>query len=279
MPDVDESPPGLNYASVQQYWEQVPPSTLGPYMMHGFGFPCRAGLYRFRMETKIMDSLVEGMDRDGAVLDLGCGVGHWSEYFAHKFESVIAVESSTNFFDALQLRCSPYKNVGVVLGNVMEYQPQEKHSLVFLGGMLMYLNESDAMTLLRKIIPFLNPNGMILCRESNIREGSISLQGDYQAVYRSIATYQRIFNECGLSVVRQEVNSPYVLMQMGCELIKGWKRIVPARIQCLPLVGGMVYWGLRLGESLIPRLLKAFGVNFPKLTNHFFLLQPTTTQS
>ena len=212
MLEIEESTPGLNYASVQQYWEQVPSSALGPYMMHGFGFPGGAGLYRFRMETKIMDTLVEGMNRDGAVLDLGCGVGLWSEYFARQFDSVIAVESSTNFFGVLQKRCSPYKNIRVTLGNVMEYQPRENHSLVFLGGMLMYLNEADAITLLRKTVPFLKTNGMILCRETNVREGSVSLQGDYQAVYRSVDTNERIFKLCGLSVVRREVNSPYVLM-------------------------------------------------------------------
>ena len=55
--------------------------------------------------------------------------------------------------------------------------------------------------------------------------------------------------------------------------IKKWKSIIPKPLQCLPLVGRFVYWGLRLGYPWITRVPMALGINFPKLTNHFFVFQ------
>lgn len=52
--------------------------------------------------------------------------------------------------------------------------------------------------------------------------------------------------------------------------------------QRAPLVGRLVYSGLRLGFPWIARLPETFVVRFPKLTNHFFLLRalmPTNTST
>ena len=69
------------------------------------------------------------------------------------------------------------------------------------------------------------------------------------------------------------MNVPYVLMQMGCEFVKKWKKLVPTRLQCIPIVGRLVYLGLRLGYPWIARVPTALGLAYPELTNHFFVLQ------
>jgi len=279
MLELEKSSTEIDYSSVNQYWNRIQPSVLGPYMMDGFGFPSGAGFFRFRAETKRVERMVKEVNQNGTLLDLGCGVGYWAEYFSRHFTEVIAVESSESFADALEQRCAPHPNIRVVLGDVMDYEPEHPCAQVFLGGMLMYLNEEDVIALLRRLIPFLETRGRILCRESTVGEGSMTRHGNYQAVYRSVATYERIFKQCGLTIMHQEINTPYVLMQMGCEWIKGWKRRVPARMQCLPLVGRLVYWGLRLGNPWITRLPGRLGLKFPKLTNHFFVLQPDAAKA
>ena len=87
-------------------------------------------------------------------------------------------------------------------------------------------------------------------------------------------TYIDIFEKCGLSTIQVEENLPYILMQMGCELIKKWKKTVPVPLQVIPLAGRMAYWGLRLCNPWITRVPAMFGRTFPELTNHFFLLRP-----
>ncbi len=263
----------LDYETVNRYWNAAAPSILGPYMMDGFGFPAGAGQFRFRAECKIVSRLIDGASRGGCVLDLGSGIGYWAEYFAQRNSRVVAVEASQPLFEALEKRCAPDSNVKVIQGDVMLFQPEDQYDVVFLGGLLMYLDEEDVVSLLTRIIPSLQPGGIVLCRETTVRQGTTTRQGDYQAVYRSVADYERIFAKCELSVRDVQMNVPYVLMQMGCECVKKWKALVPAALQCLPVVGRFVYWGLRLGDPWITRLPSALGLAYPKLTNHFFVLQ------
>lgn len=266
----------LDYAGVNHYWRTARPSILGPYMMDGFGFPAAAGRFRFHGESRIVSRLIRTLDRAGTALDLGCGIGYWAEYFARHFAKVVAVEASLPLYEATQQRCAPYANVTAVHGDVLAFEPEDHYELVFLGGMLMYLNESDVISLLRKLVPFLDSGGIILCRETTVRQGTVTRQGEYQAVYRSVSTYRGVFQRCGLSVAHVQTNVPYVLMQMGCELVKKWQAIVPRRLQFIPAVGRLTYGALRLGNRWIIRVPVAMGRAFPELTNHFFVLQAGT---
>lgn len=271
----------LDYTIVNSYWEKAESSILGPYVMDGFGFPASAGRFRFHGESRIVQKLVRQahVDRASNVLDLGSGVGHWAEYFAQKFNKIVAVETSTPLYKTLVRRCSAYDNITPILGDVLSFEPEDHFSLIFLGGLLMYLNEGDVIALLHKLKSFLNPGGFILCRESTVRNGTVTLEGDYQAVYRSVPTYHSLFKTCGLSVTQTCLNKPYVLMQMGCEAIQVWKENVPENFQCLPFIGRMVYWGLRLGNPWITHLPSTMGMAFPELTNHFFLVEPSRETS
>jgi SAM-dependent methyltransferase len=267
--------PLLDYATVSRYWSKAKPSIMGPYMMDGFGFPASAGSFRFDAECKIVERLIRstGITSDGAVLDLGSGVGFWAEYFAQRFGKVIAIEASVPLYEAMVERCSKYANATLLNDDVLGFEPEDRYSMIFLGGMLMYLNESDVIALLKRVTPFLEPGGIILCRESTVRSGTLTRQGDYQVVYRSVQTYSSLFGKCGFSVDHVELNSPYFLMQMGCEFIKKWKAIVPEPLQAIPLVGGLTYRVLRLGGAGLARLPDALGIDFPELTNHFFVLR------
>ena len=267
----------IDYATVSRYWEKARPSILGPYMMDGFGFPASAGGFRFQAESRIVRRLVRSVKRDGAVLDLGSGVGFWAEDFATRFSQVVAVEGSATLYQALAKRCAPYPNVRSVHGNVMSFEPDGRFDLIFLGGMLMYLNEEDVIALLRRLRPFLEPGGMILCRESTVRGETVARRGDYQVVYRSVPDYGRIFGQCGLIIRHVERNEAYVLMQIGCELVDGWKETVPKRFQALRGVGHLTYFLLRLGSPWITRVPKVMGIPFPKLENHFFVVELGTT--
>ncbi len=239
--------PLLDYATVSRYWSQAKPSILDPYMMVGFGFPASAGSYRFDAECEIVERLIRStsIPSDGTVLDLGSGVGFWAEYFAQRFGRVIALEASEPLYEAMVARCSHYSNATLLNDDVLSFEPEDRYSIIFLGGMLMYLNESDVIALLERVTPFLEPGGIVLCRESTVRSDTLTRQGDYQVVYRSVQTYSSLFSKCGLSVDHVELNTPYFLMQMGCEFVKKWKAVVPGPLQAIPVVGGLTYRLLR----------------------------------
>jgi SAM-dependent methyltransferase len=267
----------LDYSRVRDYWKQATPSILGPYMMDGFGFPASAGHFRFRREQDTVARAITSLPSRYSVLDLGSGVGFWTEYFAQRFAHVVSVEASPVLYSSLSDRCSRCPNVTTINGNVLSYQPQEKFGLVFLGGLLMYLNEHDAEVLLKTLAPNLEPGALILCRESTVRRGTKALQGEYQVVYRSVETYRRIFADAGFDVVSAEPNAAYICSQMGCELVNKWRSLVPEQYWCLPVVGRLAYWAFRIGypwnTRAIPRLLAMIGGEFPFLKNHFFVLR------
>ena len=267
----------LDYSAVNSYWGEAETSILGPYMMEGFGFPASAGRFRFQSETKIVKRIIRQSNPycTGNVLDLGSGVGYWAEYFGRHFKKVVAVEASANLYEAMAQRCSPYPGITPIHDNVLFFEPKDRFSLIFIGGLLMYLNESDLIALLRKMKSYLNPGGIILCRETTVRNGTVTREGDYQAIYRSVPTYHSLFSKCSLSVIETCLNKPYVLMQMGCESIRKWKSVVPGKLKNLPALGKIVYWGLRLSHPWVANVPPACGIHFPELTNHFFLVRPS----
>ena len=277
---VAERSSQLDYSVVREYWKHAKPSMLGPYVMEGFGFPASAGQFRFRGELDAVEKAVKDLRSSVSVLDLGSGVGVWTEYFAQRFAKVVSVEASPALYAALKDGCSQYPNVLTCGDDVLSFEPEGKFGLVFLGGLLMYLNDRDIRVLLSKLVPCLEPDAVILCRESTILRGHKTLQGDYQVVYRSVETYRRVFDAAGFDVVSVVANAAYICPQMACELVKKWKALVPERLWCLPVVGRLAYWGMRLGypwnTRLIPRLLARLGREFPSLTNHFFVLRPSS---
>ncbi|NOX99129.1 MAG: class I SAM-dependent methyltransferase [Verrucomicrobia bacterium] len=267
----------LDYAVVNRYWGEAETSILGPYMMDGFGFPASAGRFRFHSESKIVKRLIRrsSAHRTGNVLDLGSGVGYWAEYFGQNFKKVVAVEASANLYEAMARRCSPYPGITPIHENVLSFEPKDRFSIIFIGGLLMYLNESDLIALLRKMKSYLNPGGIILCRETTVQNGTVTREGDYQAIYRSVPTYHSLFSKCGLSATETCLNKPYVLMQMGCESIRKWKTVAPEKLKNIPFLGKIAYWGLRLTDPWITHIPSACGIRFPELTNHFFLVRPS----
>jgi len=269
----------LDYSKIRAYWKQATPSILGPCMMEGFGFPASAGRFRFGREQEEVAKAIQSLPLTCSVLDLGSGVGFWTEYFAHRFAHVVSVEASPVLYSSLTDRCSRYPNVTTCNADVLSFEPKKKFGLVFLGGLLMYLNEDDAKTLLKRLASCLESGAMILCRESTVQHGTKTLHGEYQVVYRSVETYREVVADAGFDVVSIEPNSAYIGTQMGCELVKKWKSYVPQKCWCLPVIGRLAYWTFRIGypwnTRVIPWLLARVGREFPVLTNHFFVLRAT----
>jgi trans-aconitate methyltransferase len=263
----------LDYSRVNRYWDAVRPSVMGPYMMDGLGFPEGAGWFRLQAEAEIVDRLIQDVNIDGTVLDLGSGVGLWAEFFSKRFNHVIAVEASAALYQDLDRRCSQYENVETRHMDVSNFQPEREYSLLFFGGMLMYLNTDDVIVLLRKLVPFLESGGTVLCRETTIREGTDTRTGRYQAIYRSENEYVRIFKAAGLEVAAVELNTPYTLLEVGSQAIQTWQRLVPKPFQMTPVLGHLTYWSLRLTEPLPLKILDTMDLPYPQLRNHFFSLR------
>lgn len=242
--------------------------------MDGFGFPSNAAEKRFHAECKVVEKLMneKKVNREH-LLDLGCGIGLWTKYFSKKFSKVTGIEGSPKLFHEASARCIAESNVNLVLNDVLLFKPEEKYSVVFIGGLLMYLNESDVVDLLRLIVPFLDAGGIIICRETTLYKDEVVNNDGYHAVYRTVKTYKNIFKQCHLKTMNVEHNYPYHLAQVACELIKKWKSICPKTMQATPVVGRLVYWVVLFSTPLIKYRYTVNDAKFPLLRNKFFVLK------
>jgi trans-aconitate methyltransferase len=199
----------------------------------------------------------------------------WTSFFAERFRHVIAVEASQKFHKALEARRSLHPNIQIVQQDVRSFEPQTPISLAFSGGLLMYLNDVDIRSLLKRLREDLKPDGIMVCRESTIRDGATIRQGDYQAVYRSIPVYKKIFEETGFQVLKIEKNFPYVLLEMGNQFLDKLKETIPYPKQWISILGPCVYFSLRLLNRWIVNMPQWLGMEYPKLENHFFAIRPS----
>lgn len=270
--------PNLDYSKIKKYWNNVIPTILGPYMMDGFGFPIGAGHTRFLDESKIIKKLTVSIKSSSSVLDLGSGIGSWTKYFANHYNEVVSVESSNILYESLQNRFSKNSKVKTIHTDALSFKSNKKYGIIFLGGLLMYLNQKDAVMLLKKIASWLEPGGKIICRESTVRRGIIIRKSNYQVIYRSLNHYESIFKKSYLFLETEELNNPYVSAQMSCEAMNKWKKNIPQKYWNLPVIGFIAYWFFRLGYPKNIKFwttrTKKIGLEFPKLLNHFFVLRP-----
>ncbi len=99
----------------------------------------------------------------------------------------------------------------------------------------------------------------------------------YHVAYRSPAEYTAIATEAGLSVRAVERNRGYARMEVAVEVVNLVRRLPMLKGRDPAVVGGPVWRALSatapLSLELLPRAVRAAGIDWPHLTNHFLLLE------
>ena len=150
--------------------------------------------------------------------------------------------------------------------------------MIFVGGLFMYLNDSDAMGLLDGLKKRLSTGGAIILRESTVRTGVALATGEYQAIYRSVGTYHRLFEAAELNCQEVRQNPGYRNIVMAEELVSFRRKWLPFLPRDSALLGNLTWWALRgitpISFWALPKALSGLNVSWPGLQNHFFLLKP-----
>ena len=246
-------------------------------MAHEHNLPARALGYRLRKELTTIGEWLEMVGDSGRALDLGCGAGAWVENFAQRYMSVIGVERSPLMVEAAKKRVAHMPNAQILQGDSRKDLPDGPFNMVFLGGLCMYLNDTDVVELLRSLKGRLSEEGSIILRESTVREGMLLAKGEYQAVYRSVELYGQLFEEAGFSQAEVIQNSAYSNLLFAEELVdfrRKWLSFLP---KDSPLLGHLTWWVLRgitpISFWALPQALSALNIPWPRLQNHFFRLR------
>jgi len=150
------------------------------------------------------------LDPGASLLDLGAGIGAWSLYLAPFVARVVAVEYNEAFvrFGREEQARGGIGNVEFVVSPAEAFTTAEPFDLVFISGLMIYLNDGAALRLMRNLRALVRPGGAVVLRdgtgvparhEINDRF-SEALQARYSAVYRTREEYVALFREAGCAL-------------------------------------------------------------------------------
>ena len=271
----------IDDAAVQRYFDGAngtAPAAMSM-MAHEYNLPSNAVAYRLGKELRTINPWLNAVSKSGRVLDVGCGAGAWVEIFARRYQSVIGVERSHAMVEDAKKRVSQLSNAQILQGDGRQDLPAGPFDLIFLGGLCMYLGDNDVVALLNSLKSRLSEGGTIILRESTVREGVQFAEGEYQAVYRSVESYQKLFGEAEISNVEVRRNAGYTSMEIAEEAVVYRRKWLPFLPKDSNLFGYLTWWMLRLASPItfwaLPRALSGLNVAWPRLQNHFFKLNPT----
>jgi SAM-dependent methyltransferase len=269
----------IDYTAVRRYFQAAGNNTAATasYMAHEQNLPESSVRYRMRKEIATIADWLDAVPQAGRVLDLGCGAGTWTKIFANRYDGVVGIEQSPSMVAAARTLLARFPNAKIVEGDVRKDLPAGPFDLIFLGGLCMYLNDPDAVAILRSLKARLASGASIILRETTVPKGELIPPGDYQAVYRSVRIYQDLFREAGFPTLEFRRNYAYTSMEVAVELVETRRknlRFLPAQS---PFLGALTWYSLRaiapLTFWLFPRVLSRLQIDWPRLQNHFFRLR------
>lgn len=141
--------------------------------------------------------------KSGTMLELGCGAGRYAIYLSSFFSSIEAVDMSKVQIDvALQdIKTAGINNVEFTCGDVITYQPKNnRFDVIYFSGVLQYLSDSEVSSLIQRLLPYLNENGIIIERSTVVKDGSAFESSDpnYFSYFRTAEQLEKLFRNEGL---------------------------------------------------------------------------------
>ncbi len=163
-------------------------------------------------EESIMQCLLNDLLRRPSlrVLDVGCGTGRWSFWFAKHGAQVTAIDFSQEMIDRCRERQQELRDSGepamadlitFIQQNAWEVNGHGQFDVIYGGGVLQYLDDEQLSEFARQASRALQPEGVILTRDSVLNR-RVDQDGDYPVHYRRAAEYESVFNACGLTKIR-----------------------------------------------------------------------------
>ena len=229
----------IDDATVQRYFNGAGGSTAAAISMmaHEHNLPASAARYRLSKEIQTINDWLDSVCDSGRVLDVGCGAGAWVEIFARRYQTVIGIERSSLMVNAARKRVTDLPNVEILEGDVRKDLPKGAFEMIFLGGLCMYLDDTDVVDLLHSLKRRLSEGGSIILRESTVQQGLSLARGEYQAVYRNVRMYRQLFEEAGFFSVEVRRNYGYTSMVTAEELVDLRRKWLPFLPKDSPALG------------------------------------------
>lgn len=215
-------------------------------------WPTAVGHHRFVGEWRQVSGWLDRFAvARGACLDVGCGVGVWLERLAGRFERADGIDLSAEMVAAAAARMkrAGLDNVRVEQRSVTDLVGARSYDLVFVGGVLMYLNDDEVEGMVARLAGLLAPRGLLVLRESTttgatwyrdtpLWPGLFAKPGaprpPYYAIYRTPPAYREMVERQGLEVVRCQPNRHYKVAELTEEWLTATNKLWRGRLARRP---------------------------------------------
>jgi len=155
-------------------------------------------LLKFKEEKKHLSKVLD-LSKFNNLLDLGGGIGIWSDFFLKNDLQVSLVEKELNFID--QARSSiESKNISFHQCDVNDFNfKKNSFDIIFISGVTIYLDDLMLDDLVKKMNYALKPGGILIHRDAYsmktrlvINKFSKELNTNYFATYRTLKEYNNL---------------------------------------------------------------------------------------
>ncbi|XP_040184807.1 phosphomethylethanolamine N-methyltransferase-like isoform X2 [Rana temporaria] len=124
------------------------------------------------------------------VLELGAGIGRFTGHLAKLANQVTAVDFMQNFLDKNRADNGYRGNITFLQADVAQLElPDNSYDFVFSNWLFMYLNDTELMALIQKMLGWLKPGGYLFFRESCFYQSGDAERTFNPTVYRTPAQY------------------------------------------------------------------------------------------
>ena len=152
-------------------------------------------LLKFKEEKRHLSKVLD-LSQFKNLLDLGGGIGIWSDYFLNSGLKVSLVEKELNFIEVAKSNIKS-KNINFFHCDINDFDfKKNTYDVIFLSGVSIYLDDDNFNQLLSKIHYSLKPEGVFIHRDAyslqkrlTINKYSKELDLNYFALYRTLDEY------------------------------------------------------------------------------------------
>jgi SAM-dependent methyltransferase len=192
--------------AAQEFWVGRALALEGPRAVHpdtrwlGYDLWTRGMLQRWTLAR-----LRRARSRYRRVVDLGCGYGDWTAQFATLADELYACDLSPAFVAAARQRVP---SADIVCTDVRAYAIPRDFDLAYVGAVLMYVPDHDALDVLRRLRDAARPDALVVVRDFcayGLGRGGVDTRQGY-TVYRRPGELRALVERAGLRVTEMRAS-------------------------------------------------------------------------
>jgi len=166
----------------------------------------------------LIDNAIKSLDLDvkgKKLLDIGCGLGVWSIYFANKGAEVTGADISKEMLEksSKHIKKLDKKNISLKLLDIVANETEEKYDIIFLATVLQHIYSNKLFKkAIKNIGNSLKKGGKVVIVETApsqllspiLQELANIAKSKKDCSYRSLKNYKRTFSSERMEIIKWE---------------------------------------------------------------------------